>query len=60
MEDIEKLKQNFNADKTSWEIEKLALLKKAEDVEAALKSVTDELSSLRHQINNMTSTIFGK
>ena len=60
LEDIEKLKQNFSADKTGWENKREALLKRAEDAEAALKPVTDEFSGLRHQINNMTSAIFGK
>ena len=60
LENIEKLKQDFSADKTGWETEKAALLKRAEDVEAALKTVTDELSALKHQINSMTSAIFCK
>ena len=60
LEDIEQLKQNFGADKIGWETERAALLKRAEDAEAALKPVTDEFSGLRHQINNMTSVIFGK
>lgn len=60
LENIEQLKQSLNADKAGWETEKAALLKRVEDAEAALKPVTDELSSLRHQIDNMTSTIFGK
>ena len=60
LENIEQLKQSFNADKTGWETEKAALLKGAEDDEAALKPVTDELSGLKHQINSMTSAILGK
>ena len=60
MENIEQLKQNFSTDRTGWEIEKAALLKRVEDAEAALKPVTDELSSLKHQINNMTSASVGK
>ena len=32
----------------------------AEGAEAALKPVTDELSGLKHQINSMTTAIFGK
>ena len=60
MENIEQLKQNFSVDRTGWETEKAALLKRAEDAEAALKPVTDELSGLKHQINSMTAAIFGK
>ncbi|XP_037467955.1 uncharacterized protein LOC119340158 [Triticum dicoccoides] len=47
LEKIEQLKQNFNTDKDGWETKKVALLKRAEDAEATLKPVTDELSSLR-------------
>ena len=46
LENIERLKQNLNTDKDGWEIEKMALLKRVEEVEAALKPVTDELSGL--------------
>ena len=60
LENIEQFKQSFSADKISWETEKTALLKRAEDAEAALKPMTDELSGLTHQINSMTSAIFGK
>ena len=60
LEEMEKLKKDFKADRTSWESEKAALLKRAEEAEAALKPVTDELSGLKHQINSMTSAIFGK
>ena len=60
LENIEQLKHGFSADKTGWETEKAALLKRAEEAEAALKPVTDELSGLKHQINSMTSAIFGK
>ena len=60
LENIEQLKENFNTDKNCWETEKATLLKRAEDAEAALKLVTDELSGLKQQINNMSSAIFGK
>ena len=60
LENIEKLKQNFNTDKDGWETEKAALLKRAEEAEAVLKPVTNELSGLRQQINNMSLAIFGK
>ena len=32
----------------------------AEDAEAALNPVTEELTGLKRQINAMTSTVFGK
>ena len=60
LENIETLKKDFSAERTGWETEKAALLKRAEDAEAALKPVTDELSGLKYQINSMTATIFGK
>ena len=47
LQNIEHLKKNINTDKNGWETEKAALLKRAEDAEAALKPVTDELSGLR-------------
>lgn len=59
LENIEKLRKDFSANRTGWETEKAAILKKAEDAEAALKPVTDELSDLKHQINSMTAAIFG-
>lgn len=60
LENIEQLKQNFDTDKNGWETGKVALLKRAEDDEAALKPVTEELSGLKQQINIMSSAIFGK
>ena len=57
---MEKLKKDFKADRTNWEAEKTTLLKRAEEAEAALKPVADELSGLKHQINTMTTAIFGK
>ena len=47
-------------ERTGSDIEKAALLKREEDVEAALKPVNEELSGLKHQINSMTAAIFGK
>ena len=60
LEDIEKLKKDFTAERNSWDTQKAALLKREEDVEAALKPVTGELASLKRQINTMTAAIFGK
>ena len=57
---IEQLKDGFKTERANWEIEKAALLRRAEDAEAALKPVAEELTGLKHQINAMTSAIFGK
>ena len=57
---MEKLKKDFKADRISWEFDKAAMLKRAEEAEAALKSLPEELSSLKHQINTMTVAVFGK
>ena len=58
--DMEQLKEGFKTERTNWEIEKAVLLKWAEDAEATLKPVTEELTGLKRQINAMTSAIFGK
>jgi chromosome segregation ATPase len=60
LEEMEKLKKDFKADRNSWDTEKAALLKRAEEAEAALKPVAEELSGLKCQIGNMTAAIFGK
>ncbi len=57
---MEKLKEPFNKERADWETEKADLTKRAEDAEAALKPVVDELTGLRRQINAMTSAVFGK
>ena len=57
---MEQLKDGFKTERASWENEKDALLKRAEDAEAALKLVAEELTGLKHQVNAMTSAIFGK
>ena len=54
------MKKEFSTERTGWETEKAALLKRAEGAEATLKPVTDELSGLKYQINSMTTAIFGK
>ena len=56
---MEQLKDGFKTERAKWETEKAALLKRAEDAEAALKPVAEELTGLKHQINAMTSAIFG-
>ena len=57
---MEKLKETFNKEHTDWETEKADLTKRAEDAEAALKPVADELTGLKRQIDAMTSAVFGK
>ena len=57
---MEKLKETFKKERAYWDTEKAALAKKAEDAEAALKLVVEELTSLKWQINAMTSVVFGK
>ena len=57
---MEKLKAAFDKEHADWETEKASLTKKAEDAEASLKSVVDELTALKRQINAMTSAVFGK
>ena len=56
---MEQLKEFFKGEREAWETEKAALLKRAEDAENALKPATEELSSLKRQIDAMTSAIFG-
>ena len=57
---MEKLKETFKKERADWDTEKAALAKKAEDAEAALKPVVEELTGLKRQINAMTSDVFGK
>ena len=55
---MEKLKESSNKKRTDWDIEKSALQKRAEDAEAALKPVAEELTGLKQQVNAMTAAIF--
>ena len=57
---MEKLKETFNKERADWETEKDGLTRKAEDAEAALKPVVDELTGLKRQIDAMMSVVFGK
>ena len=56
----EQLKEGFKKERADWATEKAALTKRAENVEAALKPVADELTSVKRQIHSMTAAIFGK
>ena len=44
---MEKLKENFAKEQADWNIEKSALRKRAEDAEAAIKPVVDELTGVK-------------
>ena len=57
---MEQLKEGFKTERTNWETEKNALLKRAEDVESALKPVAEELAGLKRQVNAMTSAVLGR
>ena len=57
---MEQLKEGFQTERANRETEKNALLKSATDVESALKSVAEELTGLKCQVNAMTSAVFGK
>jgi len=57
---MEKLKETFNKERADWDTEKAGLTKKAEDAEATLKPVVEELTGLKRQINAMTSAVFGE
>ena len=57
---MEKLKESLNKERADWEIEKYALQKRAEDAEAALKPLVDELTGVKRQIHAMTDAVFGK
>ena len=57
---MEQLKDGFKTERANWETKKADLLKQAEDAEAALKPVEEELTGLKHQVNAMTTAIFGK
>src|SRR4051812_6674464 len=57
---MEQLKEDFKKERANWATEKAALTKKIENAEAALKPVTDELTSVKRQVHAMTAAIFGK
>jgi len=57
---MEKLKETFKKERADWDTEKTTLQKRAEDAEAALNPVVEELTGLKRQINAMTTAVFGK
>jgi len=56
----EQLKEAFEKERTNWATEKADLIKRAENAEAALKPVVDELTAVKRQVHSMTAAIFGK
>ena len=44
---MEQLKDGFKTEHTNWETERAALVKRAEDAEAALKLMAEELTGLK-------------
>ena len=60
LEYIENIKAKFDEERDAFETEKDNLLKRDKDVEAQLKPVTEELSSLKQHISHMIAAIFGK
>ena len=56
----ERLKEGFKKERADWATEKASLTKRAENAEAALKPVVDELTAVQRQIHSMTAAIFGK
>ena len=57
---VERLKEGFKKERADWATEKVGLTKRAENAEAALKPVVDELTAIQRQIHSMTAAIFGK
>ena len=57
---MEKLKESFKKERAGWDTKKSTLLKRAENAEAALNPVAEELTGLKQQINAMTASFFGK
>ena len=60
LEETEKLKTVFLAERNSWAEEKTALTQHAEKAEADLEKVTSELTGLKRRVSQMVSAIFGK
>ena len=60
LEETEKLKTSFDAERTAWAEEKTALMQRAEKAEANLQEVTAELTGLKHRVSQMVSAIFGE
>ena len=57
---MEKLKESFAKERADWNTEKSAFRKRAEDADAALKPVVDELTGVKRHVHAMTAAVFGK
>ena len=57
---MEKLKESFKKEWADWDTEKATLQKRAEDAEAALNPMVEELTGLKRQTNAMTTAGLGK
>ena len=57
---MEKLKEGFNKERADWETEKASFINRAENAEAALNPVVDELTGVKRQIHAMTAAVFSK
>ena len=60
LDETEKLKTSFDAERTTWAKQKAALTQRAEKAEADLQEVTTELTGLKHRVSQMVSAIFGE
>ena len=58
LDEAEKLKTGFDAERAAWAEEKTALVQRAENAEASLQEVTTELTGLKRHITQMTAVIF--
>ena len=58
--ELEKARAELTAYQKTTEAEKTALIKRADDAESRLKTVSDELQTLKNHISRMTSAFFGK
>ena len=58
--DLEKVRAKLAAYQKTTEAEKAVLTKRADNAENRLKTVSDELQTLKNHISRMTSAIFGK
>ena len=60
LEETEKLKTSFDAERTAWAEEKSVLTQRAKKAEVDLQNVTTELTGLKHRVSQMVSAIFGE
>ena len=60
LEELEKIKANFEIEKKYFETEKAALIQHAKNAKSQFAPVTEELAGLKCHISQMTQDIFGK